>query len=274
MTDVYFPQVTDFEKIYIRHRRCRSTRGLINLIRKVGRWLTLAARTVPLSATYSKTPEIAIVDTASRNANPPSSTSTPTSASTHPSTPAPTATSSSKILVVDDDQIFRTRLVRALTSRGFETHQATNYEEAIVMARRVSPERVVVDMRMPGRSGTTTNTVGLDLITELARIDPDIDIVVLTGYGSIATAVEAVRRGARDYLTKPVDTDQILQAFEKDPEGGNPVNESIPSLARVEWEHIQRILSDCGGNISQAARKLGIHRRSLQRKLGKLPPLE
>ncbi|HQY88062.1 MAG TPA: response regulator [Tepidisphaeraceae bacterium] len=179
-----------------------------------------------------------------------------------------------KILVVDDDQIFRTRLVRALNQRGYETHQAANFEEAIVLMKRVSPERAIVDMRMPSMSGASTNTVGLDLITELAKIDPDIDIVVLTGYGSIATAVEAVRRGARDYLTKPVDTDQILTAFEKDNDASGDVNETTPSLARVEWEHIQRILSDCGGNISQAARKLGIHRRSLQRKLGKLPPLE
>ncbi|MFT3787801.1 MAG: response regulator [Tepidisphaeraceae bacterium] len=131
----------------------------------------------------------------------------------------------------------------------------------------VRPARVIVDMRMPG-------TGGLDLIPELVRIDPEMHIVVLTGYGSIATAVEATRRGARDYLTKPVDTEQILAAFDKDPEGGNAVTESTPSLARVEWEHIQRILADCGGNISQAARKLGIHRRSLQRKLAKLPPLD
>ena len=172
-----------------------------------------------------------------------------------------------RILLVDDDQIFRTRLVRALNQRGYEVYQATNAEEGVVLAKRHSPERAIVDMRMPGMSG-------LDLINELAKIDPDIDIIVLTGYGSIATAVEAVRRGARDYLTKPVDTDQILQAFERDPDNGSSVPDTTPSLARVEWEHIQRILADCGGNISQAARKLGIHRRSLQRKLGKLPPLE
>jgi len=181
---------------------------------------------------------------------------------------APTATSA-KILLVDDDQIFRTRLVRALAQRGHEVHDAPNAEEGIALAKRLRPERVIVDMRMPGMNG-------LELIDELARIDPDVEIVVLTGYGSIATAVEAVRRGARDYLTKPVDADQILAAFERDVDSGGqqPAADTTPSLARVEWEHIQRILSDCGGNISQAARKLGIHRRSLQRKLGKLPPLE
>lgn len=172
-----------------------------------------------------------------------------------------------KMLIIDDDQIFRTRLVRALQQRGYETHAAQNAEEGIVMTKRHRPARIIVDMRMPG-------TNGLDLIPELVRIDPEMQIIVLTGYGSIATAVEATRRGARDYLTKPVDTEQILAAFDKDPEGGNNVTESTPSLARVEWEHIQRILADCGGNISQAARKLGIHRRSLQRKLAKLPPLD
>ncbi len=172
-----------------------------------------------------------------------------------------------KMLIIDDDQIFRTRLIRALQQRGYETHAAQNAEEGIVMTKRHRPARIIVDMRMPG-------TNGLDLIPELVRIDPEMQIIVLTGYGSIATAVEATRRGARDYLTKPVDTEQILAAFDKDPEGGNNVQESTPSLARVEWEHIQRILADCGGNISQAARKLGIHRRSLQRKLAKLPPLD
>jgi two-component system, response regulator RegA len=193
---------------------------------------------------------------------------------TNPTPIPPIDPSLPKILVIDDDQIFRTRLVRALAMRGYETHQAANFEDAIVMAKRVQPERAIVDMRMPASAGTNSNTAGLELITELAKIDPDIDLIVLTGYGSIATAVEAVRRGARDYLTKPVDTDQILAAFERDPDANGDVNETTPSLARVEWEHIQRILSDCGGNISQAARKLGIHRRSLQRKLAKLPPLE
>jgi two-component system, response regulator RegA len=172
-----------------------------------------------------------------------------------------------RILCVDDDQIFRTRLVRALNQRGYEVYQAANAEEGMVMARRHQPERAIVDMRMPGMGG-------LDLINELAKIDPDIDIVVLTGYGSIANAVEAVRRGAKDYLTKPVDAEQILATFERDAESDAAVPDTTPSLARVEWEHIQRILNDCGGNISQAARTLGIHRRSLQRKLAKLPPLE
>ena len=122
---------------------------------------------------------------------------------------------------------------------------------------------------------------GLDLVRELAAQLPGIQVLVLTGYGSIATAVEAVRRGAMNYLNKPVDTEQILAAFGREgehagaaaaPAEANPVE--IPSLARVEWEHIQRVLFDCEGNISLAARRLGLHRRSLQRKLAKLPPLE
>ena len=179
------------------------------------------------------------------------------------------------ILVVDDDATFRTRLIRALSSRGFATLEAGDVDSAIVRAREHKPARAIVDLRMPGKSG-------LELISALMEIDEEIQILVLTGYGSIATAVEAVRRGAIDYLSKPVDTEQILAVFDRESApAASPaastsadVAESKPSLARVEWEHIQRVLSDCGGNISEAARQLGIHRRSLQRKLSKLPPLE
>ena len=169
-----------------------------------------------------------------------------------------------KFLVVDDDEAFRTRLIKAIKSRGFEAHGAGTASEAIALAEAIHPHAAIIDLRMPGASG-------LDLVPELSSRSAGIQIVVLTGYGSIATAVEAVRRGAINYLTKPLDADQILAAF--DPEADPPAVET-PSLARVEWEHIQRILHDCNGNISLAARKLGLHRRSLQRKLGKLPPLE
>jgi two-component system response regulator RegA len=170
-----------------------------------------------------------------------------------------------KILVVDDDEVFRTRLVKALQARGIEAHGAGTAKAASDLAAQIQPQGAIVDLRMPGTSG-------LDVVSELKARLPALKVVVLTGYGSIATAVEAVRRGAVNYLTKPLDTDQILAAFDKDADA--PPAESIPSLARVEWEHIQRILHDCNGNISLAARKLGLHRRSLQRKLGKLPPLE
>lgn len=179
----------------------------------------------------------------------------------------PEVKSPRKFLVVDDDTAFRARLVKALEARGYEAHAAGSGEEALEVAQRVLPHAAVVDMRMPGMSG-------LDLVKALAETYPDLLIVVLTGYGSITTAVEAVRLGAINYLQKPLDADQILAAFDKEAEGAAGNDLDTPSLARVEWEHIQRVLSDCEGNISLAARKLGLHRRSLQRKLSKLPPLE
>ncbi|MEX2214728.1 MAG: response regulator [Phycisphaeraceae bacterium] len=174
------------------------------------------------------------------------------------------------ILIVDDDRIFRTRLVRALEDRGLRTHGAADSAEAVRLMHEIKPVRAIVDLRMAEESG-------LDVIQKLKAIDPKLAVIVLTGYGSIATAKEAIRRGALDYLTKPADADQILSIFEKAdaPQGERATPpESAPSLAQVEWEHIQRVLADCDGNISQAARVLGIHRRSLQRKLSKLPPPE
>lgn len=171
------------------------------------------------------------------------------------------------ILVVDDDDRFRERLVRAFVERGHEAGGARNVEEARQRAKGESPEWAVVDLRMPGPSG-------MELVRDLLAIDPATRVVVLTGYGAIATAVEAVRLGAADYLTKPADADQILAALEGTsklaPDERATVGE-VPSLARVEWEHIQRVLADCNGNVTQAARALGIHRRSLQRKLSKHP---
>lgn len=173
------------------------------------------------------------------------------------------------ILIVDDDEIFRCRLVRAFSERGYESIGAANYDEAIEQARKDSPEMAVLDLRMPGQSG-------LELLKALLEIDPATKIVMLTGYGSIATAIDAVRLGATHYLPKPADVDDILAAFnraENPPlEPPEPEYVKAPSLARTEWEHINRVLSDCGGNISESARRLGIHRRSLQRKLQKYPP--
>jgi two-component system response regulator RegA len=137
----------------------------------------------------------------------------------------------------------------------------------IFLARAESPELAVVDLKMPGRSG-------LELVRDLQEIDPATRIVVLTGYGSIATALEAVHLGATHYVTKPADADDLLSAFAREgPDSGAPVpiEHAVPSLARAEWEHIQRVLVDCGGNVSQTARLLGIHRRSLQRKLARTP---
>jgi two-component system response regulator RegA len=172
------------------------------------------------------------------------------------------------MLVVDDDAPFRTRLVRAFVERGFDAAGAGDYDQALAAARADSPELALVDLRLPGRSG-------LDLVRDLKAIDQATRIVVLTGYGSIATAVQSLRLGATSYLTKPVDADQILAAFDAgEPDRPLATVPSAQPLARVEWEHIQRVLADCEGNVSQAARVLGIHRRSLQRKLAKNPVRE
>ena len=171
------------------------------------------------------------------------------------------------VLVVDDDEVFRNRLVRAFGERGFDARGAENYQAAMDAAQVESPEFAVVDLRMPDKSG-------LEVVRALKALDPTTNIVVLTGYGSIATAIEAVKLGATHYLTKPADVDDILAGFARAnvPPGEVPeAPAEVPSLARAEWEHINRVLSDCGGNISQAARLLGIHRRSLQRKLAKHP---
>lgn len=172
------------------------------------------------------------------------------------------------MLIVEDDEVFRRRLAQAFRDRGFEVREAADADQAVAAARQDTPEYVVVDLRMPGHSG-------LDVIRELKALDPATSIVVLTGYGSIATALEAVRLGAQHYLTKPADVDTILAAFEGrtggEAAGAADPPVATPSLARVEWEHINRVLVDCGGNVSQAARLLGLHRRSLQRKLSKFP---
>jgi two-component system response regulator RegA len=165
------------------------------------------------------------------------------------------------LLIVEDDTALRERLVRAMRDRGYDARGVADSPAAVAAARHESPELALVDLRLPGDSG-------LNVIRDLKELDPSTVVVVLTGYGSIATAVEAVKLGAASYLTKPADADQIVAAFE----GTQPDERAeVPSLARVEWEHIQRVLTDCGGNVSRAARALGIHRRSLQRKLTKYP---
>ena len=175
------------------------------------------------------------------------------------------------VLLVDDDTRLRSRMARAFEERGYEAQQADGHDEALAIAHEESTEFAVVDLRMPGKSG-------LDVVRELHQIDPSTKIVVLTGYGSIATALEAMRLGATHYLTKPADVDEVIASFDRDhsepgdaaaPENG--AEPETPSLARVEWEHIQRVLTDCDGNITKAAERLGIHRRSLQRKLAKFP---
>jgi two-component system response regulator RegA len=173
-------------------------------------------------------------------------------------------------LVVDDDDIFRNRLCRAFTARGWEAIGAADGASALELASQSSPDLAVVDLRLPGMSG-------LDIVQGLRNLDETTCIIMLTGYGSIATALTATKLGANHYLSKPADADQILTAYSRISEGPEgPETDrgahKVPSLARVEWEHIQRVLSDCDGNVSQAAKLLGLHRRSLQRKLAKYPP--
>jgi two-component system response regulator RegA len=171
------------------------------------------------------------------------------------------ATSSPSILIVDDDDVFRQRLGRAFQDRGFEVFLASSDKAALELARAESPEFAVIDLRMPGDGG-------LALLRALIELDATTRAVLLTGYGSIRTAVSAMQQGAVNYLTKPATVDAILAALRG--EDASPEAE-VPSLARVEWEHIQRVMTDCDGNISMAARALGMHRRSLQRKLSKDP---
>lgn len=169
------------------------------------------------------------------------------------------------LLIVDDDAVFRAQLARAFCARGFTVQIAGSAQDALYHFDAKPPDAMVVDLRMPGESGLT-------LLAQVQARTARPRIVVLTGYGSIATAVEAMRLGAIGYLTKPADADEILRALEG--QAPPPPCETIPtpSLARAEWEHIQRVLADCAGNISAAARRLGLHRRSLQRKLQKYPP--
>jgi two-component system response regulator RegA len=182
------------------------------------------------------------------------------------------AQSARSILVVDDDDTLRSRLATAFRQRGYEASEASSLEQARNAAAHDSPEYAVVDLRLGAESG-------LEVVRALKAIDAETKVVVLTGYGSIATAMEAVRLGATGYITKPADVDDVLAALTKsDTADGAAVapahGYAAPSLARAEWEHINRVLADCDGNISEAARRLKIHRRSLQRKLQKRPPRE
>lgn len=176
---------------------------------------------------------------------------------------APTASADGAILVVDDDRTFCSTLAAALRRRHYSVVVAHDYDEALEEAAAWQPTCAVVDLRMPGRGG-------LELVAALCKSHPGIRVVVLTGYGSIATAVEAIKLGAVHYLTKPADVSDVLAAFHRD----EPLLELQPSeapmsLGEVEWEHLQHVLADCSGNVSEAARRLGMHRRTLQRKLAR-----
>ena len=187
-----------------------------------------------------------------------------------PTAPVYTAATmgSESILLVDDTYVLRDRLAMAMQQRGFRVETAGNYEEAVERFRRRPTDLAVLDLRMPGRSG-------LELLRALLDIKPDARIIMLSGFGSIPASIDAVRAGAVNFLSKPADADDVLGAFVRGEEPSVPEGATAfpaPSLARNEWEHIHRVLAGCGGNISEAARRLGIHRRSLQRKLRKRAP--
>lgn len=169
------------------------------------------------------------------------------------------------LLLVDDDATFCAVLGEAFVARGYVVRTAHSVDQGIARASEESPEYAVIDLKMPGPSG-------LALVKHLHRLDPNTRIVMLTGYASIATAVEAIKLGAVHYLAKPVDADEILAAFAR-AEGDVtvPARERPLSIDRLEWEHIQKVLSECDSNVSETARRLNMHRRTLQRKLAKRP---
>ncbi len=169
------------------------------------------------------------------------------------------------LLLVDDDEDFLNVLAIAMRKRGFTVSLAGNADSAFALAKEDPPEFAVVDLKMPGNSG-------LVLVRQLASLQAGTKIVVLTGYASIATAIEAIKLGATHYLAKPVDADEIVAAFDKQSGNTDVELSSNPlSVNRLEWEHIQRVLAEHDGNISATARSLNMHRRTLQRKLGKKP---
>lgn len=171
---------------------------------------------------------------------------------------------SDRYLVIDDDAVFAETLALRLRRRGHQVRIATDPEAALDGCHRLAPTRVVLDLKLAESSG-------LQLLPELKARQPGAEIVILTGYSSIATAVSAIKLGAVNYLAKPAGLDEILAAFDSVAAAPEVPPVGLPSLDRVEWEHIQRALDEHSGNIAATARALGMHRRTLQRKLGKRP---
>jgi two-component system, response regulator RegA len=169
------------------------------------------------------------------------------------------------LLIVEDDKSFLQRLARAMEGRGFTVTTAESVAEGLAQLETISPAFAVVDMRLEDGNG-------LDVISALKRRRPDARAIILTGYGNIATAVNAVKLGAVDYLSKPVDADDVVAALlALDGRKAEPPQNPM-SADRVRWEHIQRIYELCGRNVSETARRLNMHRRTLQRILAKRAP--
>lgn len=173
--------------------------------------------------------------------------------------------SDKSLLLVDDDKPFLTRLGRAMEARGFEVRMADTVAEGIAEVKKQPPGFAVVDLRL-------TDGNGLDVIEALHGVRPDSRVVVLTGYGNIATAVTAVKLGAIDYLAKPADADAVYGALVSNADSRNALPENPMSADRVRWEHIQRVFELCSRNVSETARRLNMHRRTLQRILAKRAP--
>lgn len=171
----------------------------------------------------------------------------------------------SSLLLVDDDEIFLNRLARAMEKRGFTVNRAASVAEARALLAENAPAFAVVDLRLEDGNG-------LDLVDAIREARADARIVVLTGYGAIATAVAAVKMGATDYLSKPADADEVTRALLARGETLPPPPETPMSADRVRWEHIQRVYEQCDRNVSETARRLHMHRRTLQRILAKRGP--
>jgi two-component system response regulator RegA len=169
------------------------------------------------------------------------------------------------ILLVDDDEPLRERLARAFRDRGFPTTTAADAASALRAFDADPTDLAVLDLRLGSDSG-------LALLAALKARAPDLSVVMLSAWGSLPTAVDAVRLGAVDFVAKPATADTVLHAFGREIGEGTDETYEPPTLAWTEWEHLQRVLGECGGNISEAARRLRMHRRTLQRKLQKLPP--
>jgi len=167
-------------------------------------------------------------------------------------------------LLIDDDELYLRTLQRSLARRGFEIDIAMTSADALKRARERAPDFALIDLRLREQSG-------LELIQPLRACRDDMCILLVTGYASVATAVEAIKRGADNYLPKPVSVDAILRALAGQPSSLAESEPTMTRLSRLEWEHIQQALNETRGNISAAARLLGMHRRSLQRKLAKRP---
>jgi two-component system response regulator RegA len=169
------------------------------------------------------------------------------------------------LMLVDDDRAFALRLGKAMEGRGFEVRTAHSVAEGLSLIHAKPPAFAVVDMRLEDGNG-------LDVVAELAKVRPQARSIVLTGYGNIATAVSAVKLGAVDYLAKPADADDVTDALLAPHDEKAPPPENPMSADRVRWEHIQRVYELCNRNVSETARRLNMHRRTLQRILAKRAP--